>query len=207
MGCCVRMTEQVFDWLRVHEGPLAYVVLGLAGLIEYVFPPFPGDAIAVFGVCLAFGAGYHWALVYLALVLGAVVGGQIMWGVGRSLGTRERRPAYLRGPRAKAALDAVQARFETHGALFLMGHRFIPALRAFVYVAAGMSGLSFWRVLVLGGISALAWNALLLGAGWVVAANWHALSELLSAYSTIVIVLVLVAVGVALWRRNASRSG
>lgn len=199
------MLQQLFDWLRTHESPLAYVVLGLAALIEYVFPPFPGDAIAVFGICLAFGAGYHWALVYLALVLGAVVGGQSMWFVGRSIGTRDRRPAWLSGPRAKAALDQVQERFDRHGSLFLVVHRFIPALRAFVFVGAGMSGLSFWRVLVLGGLSAMAWNAVLMGAGWLVAANWERLAGIVSAYSSIVIGIVVVAIVVALWRARAAR--
>lgn len=194
--------HELFDWLRTHESPLAYVVLGLAGLIEYVFPPFPGDAIAVFGVYLAFGAGYHWALVYLALVLGAVVGGQVMWLVGRSMGTRDKRPAFLSGPRAKAALDQVQERFDTHGSLFLVVHRFIPALRAFVFVGAGMSGLSFWRVLLLGGISAMAWNAVLMGAGWLVASNWEQLAAILSAYSWLVLGILGIAVAVYFVRRR-----
>src|SRR5439155_617231 len=44
--------DSILDWLRHHEGPLAYVVVGLASLIEYVFPPFPGDAIAIFAISL-----------------------------------------------------------------------------------------------------------------------------------------------------------
>ncbi len=198
------MLDSILGWLREHDGPWSYVVLGLASLIEYVFPPFPGDAIAIVGICLALGAGYRIALVYVTLVTGAVVGGQTMWWVGRRFGTSERRPAFLRGPRAKAALDQVTKQFETRGSLFLVVHRFIPALRAFVYVAAGMSGMSFWRVLVLGGISALAWNALLMGVGWLVSANWQRLAELVSAYSWAVIAIVVVVVVVVVVRRRSA---
>ena len=202
----VPMLTSILDWLRTHEGPPAYLVLGLAGLIEYVFPPFPGDAIAVFGVCLAFGAGYQPAIVYAALVAGAVVGGQAMWWLGRRYAARDSRPALLRGPRAEAALREVQARFEQHGSLFLVVHRFIPALRAFVFVGAGMSNLYFWRVLLLGGASAMAWNAVLMGAGWLVSANWERLAGIVSAYSTVVILLVVVGAIVALVVR-ARRTG
>lgn len=197
------MVASVLDWLRGHEGPLAYVVIGLAALIEYVFPPFPGDVIAIASICLALAAGYHVGGVYAALVLGALVGGQVMWWVGRRFAARENRPALLRRPRAEAALAEVEKRFASHGSLFLVVHRFVPALRAFVYVGAGMSGVSGWRVLALGGLSALAWNALLFAAGWLVAANLEALTALVSAYSWAVIALVVVALGVTLARRRA----
>ena len=84
-------------------------------------------------------------------------------------------------------------------------HRFIPSLRALVFVAAGMSGISFWRTLVLGGISAMLWNAVLLLAGWLVSANWEHLAGLVSAYSTVVIVLVVVGIAVVIWRRRAAK--
>lgn len=199
------MLDSTLDWLRTHEGPLAYVLLGLAALIEYVFPPFPGDVVAIFGICLALAASYRVWLVYLALVLGAVIGGQTMWLVGRRIGLRGTRPAFLSGPRMAKALDEIQLRFETHGTLFLLVHRFIPSLRALVFVAAGMSGVSFWRTLVLGGISAMLWNAVLLLAGWLVSANWEHLAGLVSAYSTVVVVLVVVGIAVAIWRRRAAK--
>lgn len=197
--------DSLLDWLRHHEGPLAYLVIGLASLIEYVFPPFPGDAIALFAISLVFAAGFHGPAVYVALVLGAMIGGQAMWALGRSIGKGRERPAFLRGPRATRALERVEEHFSDHGTLFLVGHRFIPALRAFVYVAAGTSGLSFWRVLLLGGLSAVLWNAALFGVCWLVASNWDQLTTIVSVYSWIVIgVLVLVAIGFFVRSRRAA---
>lgn len=181
------MLDSILDWLRHHEGPLAYLVVGLASLTEYVFPPFPGDAIAIFSIYLVFAADFSGPAVYGALVLGAVIGGQAMWALGRSVGKGRKRPRFLAGPRAMKALDQVEDHFEKHGGLFLVVHRFIPALRAFVYVGAGMAGLSWWRVLLLGGISAVLWNGVLMGGGWLVAENWHALARYVSIYSAIAI--------------------
>jgi membrane-associated protein len=195
------MLASLLEWLRTHEGPAAYGVLGLASLIEYVFPPFPGDTIAVFGVCLAFAAGYDPAFVFLALVLGAIVGGQAMWALGRRLRDSDRRPMFLRGARATQALEQVARGFERWGGWFLVAHRFIPALRAFVFVGAGLAGMSFARVLVLGALSAALWNALLLAAGWLVTDQWERLAEGVSVYSAVVIGIAVVA-GLIIWSRR-----
>jgi membrane protein DedA with SNARE-associated domain len=184
--------DSILDWLRHHEGPLSYLVVGLAALIEYVFPPFPGDAIAIFAIYLVFAADFSGPATYGALVLGAVIGGQAMWALGRSIGKGRARPKFLQGPRASKALDRVEEHFEKHGNLFLVVHRFIPALRAFVYVGAGMAGLSWWRVLLLGGLSAVLWNGVLMGGGWLVASNWHALARYVSIYSAVAITVVAV---------------
>jgi membrane-associated protein len=197
--------DSILDWLRHHEGPLAYAVIGLASLIEYVFPPFPGDSIAIFAIYLVFAAHYSAVGVYGLLVLGAIVGGQVMWALGRSIGQGRSRPKFLSGPRATKALESVQHHFEEHGSLFLVVHRFIPALRSFVYVGAGMAGISFWRVLLLGGLSAVLWNAALMGAGWLVADNWETLARYVGIYGVVALVVALV-IGGVVYARRRSRS-
>src|SRR5687767_2110642 len=109
------MLDSMLTWLSANEGPIAYLVLGLATLFEYVFPPFPGDTVALFGVFLSFAAGYRWPVVYLALNTGAIVGGQLAWGFGRIFRERGKRPRWLRGKRAEAAIDEITARYESHG--------------------------------------------------------------------------------------------
>jgi membrane protein DedA with SNARE-associated domain len=144
--------------------------------------------------------------VYVVLVLGAVVGGQAMWALGRRIGAGRERPRFLRGPRASKALTDIALHFDRHGTLFLVVHRFIPALRAFVFVGAGMSGLSFWRVLVFGGLSAVLWNGALFGVAWLVASSWDRLERYLSIYSWVVLALLVVVAIVFFVRRRARRT-
>jgi len=198
--------DSLLDWLRHHEGPLAYLVIGLSSLIEYVFPPFPGDTISIFAIYLVFAASYSLPLVYAVLVIGAIIGGQAMWFFGRSVGHGRKRPKFLSGPKATKALDDVQHHFEKHGSLFLIVHRFIPALRAFVFVGAGMTGISFWRVLLLGGLSAVLWNGALMGVGWLVASNWESLARYVGIYSTVALVLVVLGVVVYFVRRHRAKT-
>lgn len=197
------MLAWTLDWLRQNEGPLAYVLLGIASLVEYVFPPFPGDTVALFGVYLVFAAHYDGPAAYLALVFGAVIGGQATWYVGRRIGRGAERPAFLRGEKASETIAAIEEHFARHGSLFLALHRFVPALRALVFVAAGMSGFSFTRTLVLGALSAALWNGALFALGYLVAASWERLSSIVSVYSTIAIAAVAIAVVAVILRRRA----
>ncbi len=196
------MVDSLLDWLRHHEGPLAYVLLGAASLIEYVFPPFPGDTVALFGVYLVFAASYDGPTAYLALVAGAIIGGQATWLVGRRIGRGAERPAFLRGERATEAIATIEEHFARHGSLFLALHRFVPALRSFVFVAAGMSGVSFVRVLLLGGLSAALWNGALFALGFVAAENWERLTSFVSIYSWIAMGVVALAIAVVVVRRR-----
>jgi membrane protein DedA with SNARE-associated domain len=181
----------------LEHGPeySAYVLVAAAAAIEYVFPPIPGDTIALFAVALAVRAQLHWVFVYLAMTFGALLGGLAAWGFGVWLANHEDSwPSFLRTPGATRALDAVRRGYEQHGAMYLAVNRFLPALRAFFFVGAGLSRMSAGRVIVFGGISAALWNALLMVLGYAVGNNWEALRELAERYAAATLVLIVLAV-------------
>jgi membrane protein DedA with SNARE-associated domain len=181
----------------LEHGPeySAYVLVAAAAAIEYVFPPIPGDTIALFAVALAVRAQLHWVFVYLAMTFGALLGGLAAWGFGVWLANHEDSwPSFLRTPGATRALDAVRRGYEQHGAMYLAVNRFLPALRAFFFVGAGLSRMSAGRVIVFGGISAVLWNALLMVLGYAVGNNWEALRELAERYAAATLVLIVLAV-------------
>jgi membrane protein DedA with SNARE-associated domain len=181
----------------LEHGPQywAYALVVAAAAIEYVFPPIPGDTVALFAVVLAVRAQLHWVFVYLAMTLGALLGGLAAWGFGVWLANHEDSwPSFLKTPGATRALDAVRRGYEQHGAMFLAVNRFLPALRAFFFVGAGLSRMSAGPVIVFGGISAALWNALLMALGYAVGNNWEALSELAERYTAATLILIVLAV-------------
>jgi membrane protein DedA with SNARE-associated domain len=176
----------------LEHGPQywAYVLVVAAAAIEYIFPPIPGDTVALFAVALAVRAQLHWALVYLALTFGALLGGLAAWGFGLWLANHEESwPSFLR-----TRVDAVRRGYEQHGAMYLTVNRFLPALRAFFFVGAGLSRMSVGPVIVFGGISAALWNALLMAVGYAVGNNWEALTELADRYAVATLILVVIVV-------------
>ncbi len=202
------MMEDLLAWLQGTEGPLAYAVVGGAAAVEYVFPPMPGDTIALFSIAIAATAGYSIVWVYVALNLGALAGGMSAYGIGRWIGGHraERTPRFLRTMQARAALDATIAGFEKHGELYLVANRFIPALRGFFFLAAGIAGFPAWKVAVFGTLSAMLWNGILLGLGWLAGSNFETLERWVSRYTWAALAItVLVVVGLVVRTVRARR--
>lgn len=197
------LLSSVSGWLAAHEGPVAYLVLGLSAMLEYLVPPLPGDTIALFGVSLASSAGWSPWLIYAALNAGAIAGGQIAYYAGRWFGPRHRRPRFLRSKRAERELDRVIQLFRERGAIALALNRFVPAFRSVFFVGAGIAELPALSVLGWGTLSALLWNALVVGVGYALGATFGALEQGMRIYAGIAIVVALVMLGVWMWSRRA----
>ena len=181
----------------LEHGPQywAYALVVAAAAIEYVFPPVPGDTVALFAVALAVRSQLSWVFVYLSMTLGALLGGLAAWGFGVWLANHEESwPSFLKTPGATRALDAVRRGYDRHGAMYLVANRFLPALRAFFFVGAGVSRMNVGPVIVFGGISAAIWNALLMGIGYAVGSNWDVLLDLAERYAVATLILVVIVV-------------
>ena len=192
------MVDEFLHTLEHGPSCWAYALVAGASGVEYVLPPVPGDTVALFAVALAVRAQLHWLYVYLAMTAGALLGGLAAWAFGLWLASHEDQwPGFLRSATATRALDAVRRGYSQHGAMYLAVNRFLPALRAFFFVGAGLSRMSAGAVILYGGISALLWNAMLMGVGYAVGNNWDALSDLAERYTVATLILiVIVAVGI-----------
>ena len=192
------MLDEFLHTLEYGPQHWAYGLIVAASAVEYVFPPLPGDTVVLFAVVLAARAQLNWALVYALMTLGAIGGGLAAWAFGLWLADHEDHwPRFLKRPAATRALDAVRRGYAQHGAMYLAVNRFLPALRAFFFLGAGLSRMGAWSVIVFGGLSAAVWNALLLGAGYAVGHNWEAMRDILERYTVATLVIVVVA-GVAI---------
>lgn len=193
--------EQTLNEIVQQTGPYALVVLFGASLIEYVFPPFPGDTVVLFGAFYAVQGVQPLPLVFLAVTAGSVVGATVDYLIGRRIGQAMERRVPQEPKRFRwASLDQVhrlEAAYRRHGDLYILINRFLPGVRGFFFLGAGMAGMPMSRVIGLGAISAALWNCVLLGAGWAVGENLDELERLFRTYSVVVWGLMVVA-GVAL---------
>lgn len=206
-----RLAEQLAD-LLAHTGPAAPAILFAASLVEYVFPPFPGDLLVVLGAWYAVQGVISWPLAFLALTAGALVGAALDHQVGRWLAPRLDARAGRRGPLSAERLARFVQAYQRYGALLLLANRFLPGVRAFVFVAAGAAGIPRLRVLVLGGVSAMLWNALLLLAGGLLANSLPELLQLVRRYDEVawavlaaLLLLLAAAWGARRWLRRRER--
>jgi membrane-associated protein len=199
--------------LVTRTGEFAPAVLFVATFLEYVFPPFPGDLLVVLGAWYAVHGQLSWPATFASVTAGAIAGAWVDHRVGIALGKRLDKRLGTR-PSGSWLTEERLARFEASyrrwGGLLLVANRFMPGARAFVFVAAGASGIGIRKVLLLGGISAALWNAALLAAGAFLARNVDELVGLVERYTRVAwIVLaggaVVAAAVIWLRRRRAVR--
>ena len=200
----------LLDWVLRYPYTVGALILFLAAMIEYVFPPFPGDLITLFGTYLvlrgAFGFGFALSVVTAGSLLGVVLDYQLGAWLGQRL-DRLPREAQARWwtPLTREKYALLEANFRRYGIAYIVLNRFLPGIRAFFFVVAGASGMPIWKVLGFAAISATLWNTMLLLVGTAIGSNWERLQGWFSSYTKCIWVLigsVLLGVVVRAWIRR-----
>jgi len=175
--------QSVIDQLRAWPAWVVYALLFAGAFIEYILPFLPGDMFVIAGSVLVAAFDWHPVPVLAIVTAGAILGAWVDFRIGLWL-VRTNRLHRL-GPTGQRAIDAIVLRMQKHGAIYLAVNRFIPALRAFFFVAAGVAGLPTGKVLLWSGVSALAWNTLLVGVGYALGANIAAIETFFTQYTVV----------------------
>ncbi len=197
---------EVLAWLKEQPPWLSASALGAAAVLEYVIPPVPGDAVSIAGgILVAQGViGVPAALV--ATTIGSVIGSVVMYFVGLAAGRHPRLRRLLARFFTEQRVERVAAGYRKWGRLIIVANRFMPGIRTSFILAAGLFRVPLRDVVVFGGISALLWNTLLIGVGWLVGANLERLERLLAEYALVAWIALGVVVTAlvvrALWRRK-----
>lgn len=186
---------QQVDALIASVGPTAFLVLGLAAALEYVVPPFPGDAIVLLGGVYAARGQQPWFWVLAVVTAGSMLGATINYKIGqfldRKFERRLERKAFLGISLEK--LHRVEQKMRERGAWLILFNRFIPGIRGAFFVAAGMSQMPLGKVLALGAVSAIAHALLILWAGIALGGNAERVGTLVAHYQNAIIALFLIA--------------
>ena len=179
-------------------------LIAAAAAVEYVFPPFPGDTITLLGAVLITAYDWSFAAVYSAVMLGSLVGSMLAFWFGRKY---QRPPGRELESHDLGVIDAIVSRFRRYGAVFLVLNRFVPGIRAFFFVAAGMSGMRPVPVMIYSLISAGLWHLGIIALGSMLGANLDVLQSWVSRYTTIAIALVglICLVRLVRWLRARAR--
>jgi membrane-associated protein len=204
----VTLAEHIIYLVGRSHGPTGFLLLAFCAFVEYVFPPFPGDMVVVFGAFLVARHGWSPAGVFGSVTAGSVAGFMLGYLAGRWLQRAESHWIHGRLAKVRPSIDRLVERFARHGAWYLAFNRFLPSVRALFFIAAGMAQLPAWKVLLFGLASALAWNALLVALGATAGSQWPRLERIFITYGTIawcVVAGVLLALLFRwLWRRRIS---
>jgi membrane-associated protein len=135
---------------------LAAIVFAETGLLVGFF--LPGDSLLFSAGVVAGlpGSGLDVRVLLVLLTATAIVGDAVGYGIGRWSGPRlfQREKSLLF---RKDALVSTQAYYERHGGKTIILARFMPLIRTFAPVVAGVAQMPYRRFLVYNVVGAAAW--------------------------------------------------
>lgn len=207
------MTEglkEILETILEHGDQVSDHVLFFAmfagSLLEYIFPPVPGDLWTAAGAILI-ARGHGFLPVFLGVNIGSAAGFLLDYAFGWWLSNPQRQFRHW-GPRWERlgrGIDSVAAGFDRHPAFYLVVNRFLPGVRAFFFVAAGFGRVPLWKVLTFGLLSSVAWNLLLIAAGYAVGRQFDRLIDWMEHYTWgawVVLAVVVIVIAVRFLRRK-----
>jgi membrane protein DedA with SNARE-associated domain len=188
------MLDALSDLARDAVETAGYWGLFGAMVGENLFPPIPSELVLPLAGFEVSDGDMEFFLALFAATAGSLVGALILYAIGLYGG----RPFVYKYGRvlrvSEADLDRADAWFDRWGAWVVLGARVVPIARSLVSIPAGMSEMPLGRFVALTTLGSMIWNAILIGAGYQLGANWEDVTDVAERYSTVMKVIAVVAV-------------
>jgi membrane protein DedA with SNARE-associated domain len=148
------MFDQLVD--LISNGPWAYLIVFALAFLDAVIPLFPSETAVITGGVLAAEGKISLALVIVGGAVGAVLGDNLAYLLGRYF----REPIHRRFFKSKKAQKRIgwaERQLEERGGELIITGRFIPGGRLVVTFSAGGLGFPWPRFLVFDCIACTIW--------------------------------------------------
>jgi membrane-associated protein len=147
-----------FDWLFANYNTSMYVILFLVIFVEtglVAMPFLPGDSLLFTAGLFARTGHLNLSCVLILLFIAAVLGDNVNYWIGRTIGLRVFHLKIKGKPVVKEEyLVKTHAFFEKYGSKAIIMARFVPLVRTFAPFAAGIAQMNYKKFVsfdVLGG--------------------------------------------------------
>jgi membrane-associated protein len=160
--------DRYLSAIILQYGLWTYAILFVVIFIEtgFVVMPFlPGDSLLfAAGTFAALGAlKIGWLIALLAAA--AIIGDTVNYWIGHFLGPKVFSKENARFFK-KEHLDRTHAFYEKHGGKTIIIARFVPIIRSFAPLVAGIGRMSYGKFIAYNVIGGVAWVVLLTGMGY-----------------------------------------
>jgi len=181
---------------------LAAIVFTETGLLIGFF--LPGDSLLITaGLVAATGALDIWwlnILLSVAAIVGDSVGYAIGYRTGPRIFTREDSRWFNR-----AHLVRTREFYERHGGKTIVLARFIPIIRTFAPVVAGVGQMEYRRFLAYNVMGGIGWVASMTWAGYLLGQAIPDIGRYIHVVIVVVVILSCIPIGLEWWKARAAR--
>ena len=192
------------NWIITIMNRFGY--LGVAGLIglENIFPPIPSEVILTFGGFMTTCTDLTFTGVVVSSTIGSLIGAILLYGIGWIL-SYDKLCRILSGKTGKILhlypgdIDKAVSWFDKRGNYTVFFCRFIPIVRSLISIPAGCAKMKMLPFLLLTTAGSFIWNTVLVYLGALAGKSWSKIAGYMDTYSTIVLIILIIAVLSALY--------
>jgi len=184
---------------------LVAIVFTETGLLVGFF--LPGDSLLITAGLVAAAGGLDIWLLDALLIAAAIAGDSVGYAIGYRTGPRLFRREQSRWF-ARRHLVRTRQFYERHGGKTIVLARFIPIIRTFAPVVAGIGRMEYRRFLFYNVFGGIGWVAGLTWAGYLLGQSIPNIDQHVHVVVGIVIVLSVLPIGIEWWKaRIRARAG
>lgn len=195
----------VFGQVAPFVQDYGYLAVGLSLLLKNIGIPVPGEAILVTAALVAETGRLNLAVVILVGFVAAVVGETIGYAIGLYGG----HPVVVKYGRrigiTHERLDHLEQFFARHGVKLVLVGRFLPLLRHWAGISAGISEMPWRRFTLANVLGAAVWIGVWATLGAQAGSHIDAINTLLVGSTPVLGVLLVVLVALVVVRRRRQR--
>ena len=187
----------IIDWIVSLMDTLGAPGVGIAILLENLFPPIPSEVVLPLGGFTVAQGSLNFVSVFIWATIGSVVGAYILYGVGAWLGAARLRAIADWMWLVKASdVDKSLEWFDRHGRPSILFGRLIPGIRSLISIPAGLDRMNLLTFGLWTTLGSAVWNFILIYLGFTLGDNWEAVTDYIDQYSKVVyVILILILLG------------
>jgi membrane-associated protein len=195
------------NWLLDQFGSAFIWVSGFIVFVEcgLFFPFLPGDTLLfAIGLFISNGAlDFNLPVVVIMLIIAAFAGNVVGYEIGRAVGgpLRHRDGRVIK----RKYFDQTEAFFDRYGNRALVLGRFVPFVRTYITIVAGIGRMERHRFFLWSAIGAILWVLSITLLGYFLGETFPALQDNIDLAIIIIVALTLVPIVVE-WYRHRRRS-
>ncbi|OFX42662.1 MAG: hypothetical protein A2046_17045 [Bacteroidetes bacterium GWA2_30_7] len=184
------ITELIVNFIVQFIAETGYLSIFILMVLESMIAPVPSEAVMPFAGFLIVEGQFTFTGVIFFSTLGSIIGSLISYYIGAWGG----RPFVLKFGKYllldKSHLELTEKFFSKRGELTIFVSRFIPVVRHFISIPAGMGRMNIFKFIIYTILGAGLWNSFLTYIGYILKNNWKEVMK----YSHVIDIVVLVAI-------------
>jgi membrane-associated protein len=184
-----------------------YIGIFLVVFLESgVFPPLPGDSLLFTAGLFAGAAGFNIILLLISIFIATFLGSILGYHVGVHL-IKLHKYSLFRKLLKQENVDKAHKFFERYGKVAITFCRFVPFMRTFTPIVAGVAKMNYFSFLRYNAIGAALWTSILTLLGYFLGRTFPTVKDYLFMIVILFVVISLVPIFLEYLRqkRNAKR--